>query len=97
MDAKTCGFCSDGFQPVRSSARFCSRKCCDAQYYQDNKERIAQYRQDNKEHIAEYKAQYRQDNKEHIAEYIAQYRQDNKERIAERNAPVTSQGEWTGD
>ena len=84
MNARTCGFCSDGFQPVRSSARFCSRKCSRAQYYQDNKE-----------HIAERNAQYYQDNKEHIAEYMAQAR--DQLRHPKPYTPVTSQGEWTGD
>jgi hypothetical protein len=44
----------------------------DAEYYQDNKEKIAEqtkkYRQDNKEKIAERNKEYRQDNKEKIAE-----------------------------
>jgi len=51
-----------------------------AEYYQDNKEKLAEYYQDNKEKIAEYY----QDNKEKIAERKKEYYQDNKEKIAER-------------
>jgi hypothetical protein len=60
-----------------------------AEYYQDNKEKIAEqhkeYRQDNKEKIAEQKKEYYQDNKEKIAEYFQEYRQNNKEKIAEQH------------
>jgi hypothetical protein len=66
-----------------------------AEYYQDNKEKLAEYYQDNKEKIAEQHKEYYQDNKEKIAEQhkeyyqnnkekIAEYRQDNKEKIAEQ-------------
>jgi len=50
-----------------------------AEYYQDNKEKIAEYYQDNKEKIAEQQKEYYQNNKEKIADYY----QDNKEKIAE--------------
>lgn len=53
-----------------------SSKCkvCMAEYYKDNKEKIAergkQYYQDNKEKIAEYEKQYREANKEKIAKWL---------------------------
>jgi hypothetical protein len=54
-----------------------------AEYYQDNKEKLAEYYQDNKEKIAEQQKEYRQDNKEKIAERKKEYYQDNKEKLAE--------------
>jgi len=42
-----------------------------AEYYQDNKERIAEYRQENKERMKEY----RQDNKDALAAHMKEYRQ----------------------
>jgi len=55
-----------------------------AEYYQDNKEKLAEYYQDNKEKIAEQQKEYYQDNKEKIAERTKEYRQNNKEKIAEQ-------------
>ena len=55
-----------------------------AEYYQDNKEKLAEYYQNNKEKIAEQHKEYYQNNKEKIAEQMKEYRQDNKEKIAEQ-------------
>jgi len=41
---------------------------------------VAEYYQDNKTRLAEYKAEYYQDNKDKIAEYKAEYYQDNKDK-----------------
>ena len=74
MDPKPCERCSEMFVPVRfATTRFCSHKCQAAQYYQDNKERIAQ-------RDVQRSAQYRLDNKERIAQRDVQYR---LERLAE--------------
>ena len=58
-----------------------------AEYYQDNKEKIAernkQYYQDNKEQFKEYNDEYRQNNKEQLNEYHVEYRQNNKEYFKE--------------
>jgi len=54
-----------------------------AEYYQDNKEKIAEYYQNNKEKIAEQQKEYYQDNKEKIAEQHKEYYQDNKEKFAD--------------
>jgi len=56
-----------------------------AEYYQDNKEKIAEYYQNNKEKIAEQQKEYYQDNKEKIAEQQKEYYQDNKEKLAEQH------------
>ena len=60
----------------------------DAEYYQDNKEKIAKrvklYKQTNKEKITESNKQYYQEKKDKILEQRRQYYQTNKDKIAER-------------
>jgi len=47
-----------------------------AEWYQDNKEKIAEYRQNNKEKIAEQHKEYYQDNKDKMNEYSKEYCKD---------------------
>ena len=58
----------------------------DAEWRQDNKEKLAkyykEYQQDNKEKIAKYHKEYQQDNLETIVNYRKDYYQDNKEKLA---------------
>ena len=44
-----------------------------AEYYQNNKEKLAEYRQNNKEKKAKYNTEYYQNNKEKIAKKQAEY------------------------
>lgn len=56
----------------------------DAEYRQDNQDKIKEYRQDNKETIAEYHVEYYEQNKEKILENKKEYRHQNKDKIKEK-------------
>ena len=82
---------SSGFQ---SQCKVCRCKT-QAEYHQDNKERIAkqkaEYHQNNKETIAKQKAEYYQNNKETIAKQQTEYYQNNKEKFAKYGAEYYSE------
>ena len=61
----------------------CNCKTCNAQYYQENKERLIGYRQEHKKQIAAYHARYYQEHKEASLAHTKRYRQENKERYAD--------------
>ena len=54
-----------------------------AQYYAENKEKKARYYAENKEKLTEKNARYYVENKEKIAEQRARYYEENKEKIAQ--------------
>ena len=56
------------------------------EYRQDNKEKIAEYYQDNKEKLVKQRKVYCQNNKEKIAKQSKEYHQNNKEKIKEQVA-----------
>ena len=75
------------YKDSRNTSGFQSQcKVCRAEYYQNNREKIAEYQQNNKEKILKQRAEYRKNNKEKIAKHHAEYRQNNKEKILKRNA-----------
>ncbi len=77
---------SSGFQ---SQCKICRSKI-EAEYHQNNKEKIlkkrSEYYQNNKEKIAKRKAEYYQGNKEILNKQHAEYYQNNKETIAKQKA-----------
>ena len=52
---KACEYCGEKYEPIRSSQKFCSKKCGSANHYQKNKEKRKEkdkiYRENNKEKI----------------------------------------------
>jgi len=61
-----------------------------AEYYQDNKEKIQKYKQDHKEEISEYQQIYREENREKINENKRKYYHGNREEINEKkNEKIT--------
>lgn len=87
---RTCLNCGEDISHKKSNARYCSKACINAAYYQDNKEVItakrAVYREENKETLIEYRAVYNQANKETIRAQQAVYRKENRDELAVRNS-----------
>ena len=62
-----------------------------AEYYQQNRDRLAEYRKENRDRIAQQKAEHYQQNRDRIAEYHVQYRKQNRDRMAQRDAKYRKQ------
>jgi len=83
-----CKWCGLGFECIRTTKVFCSVKCICAEYYEENKEKIAEkqkeYKKENSEKIAEQKKEYNKANAEKIAEYQKEYRKEYKKAHPEK-------------
>lgn len=93
MQTKTCTKCgaekpAEEFYKSKLGKYGVRAKCkvCCAEYYLENKERIAEcqaeYRRVNKEKVLERDAKYRRNNRDKQAEYQTKWRVANKDRVA---------------
>ncbi len=78
-----CAVCGNSFEKKIYNKIYCSIRCNNKKYRDENKEKIKKYRVENKETIKESKKKYYEENNVQIKEKNRKYKDENKERIKE--------------